>query len=580
MTTPVVHVAWWTGHPKVAARRFWDQAIAEDLLARSRHHLVAHDSILQVPDGEGAVVLVPARFQDGDAALLNRAIEPLPWVVLILTSDEEASFPVEDLRHSNLTLWVQYPRPGQHDRARRLPLGPTTDTPMLRLVDEQPVDRRPLDWFFAGQVTHHRRVTMARALVGRERGLMVASSEFAGGLDQRSYLERLASAKVVVAPSGPVSPDSFRLWEALEAVALPIGDARASHYDPPDGVAYWPWLLDQDPPFPIVEDWDTVGDVIDEALERWPENAVRAAAWWQQHKRRLGLRFDADLTAATGHAPRAEKISDLITVVITTSPIPSHPSTDVIDTTLASIRAQQPLANAEVLVAADGIPPGLEHRTEAWWHYLRRLVWQIARDRHGRCVPLIAGEWGHQALTTARALEQVTTPLVLFMEHDTPIIGEVDWDGLGKAVLSGQANVIRLHHETGVLDEHRYLMVDQDPQEVCGVPLLRAAQWSQRPHLASTEFYRQLLFDYFSPAARTMIEDCLHGVVANAWDELGEDGWDRFRLWLYAPGPDMKRSTHLDGRGGDPKGDMLYAYPGGGTPQWAPRASADRARTA
>lgn len=572
MTAPTVHVAWWTGHPKVAARRFWDQAIAEELLDRSRHHLVTHDSILQIPQDEGGIVLVPARFQDGDATLLNHALEPMPWVILILTSDEEASFPVEDLDHPNLTLWVQYARPGRHDHARRLPLGPTTDTWQLTDVDPQVVDGRDLDWFFAGQITHHRRVDAARAIVGRDNGLLVASSRFAGGLDQTTYLRQLASAKVVLAPSGPVSPDSFRLWEALEAVALPLVDARASHYDV-DG--YWPWLLEQDPPFPIIEDWDTVGDVVDDALAGWPANAVRAAAWWQQHKRRLGLRLDADITAATGHAPRAERISDLITVVMTTSPIPSHPATDIIDATIASVRAQPELEAAEMIVAADGIPPALEHRAGDWWHFLRRFLWATARGDHGRLLPLIAGEWRHQALTAAWALEQVTTPLVLMMEHDTPLVGDVDWDGLGKAILAGQANVIRLHHETTVLDVHRYLMVDQEPQEVCGVQLLRTAQWSQRPHLASTEFYRRLLFDYFGPTSRTMIEDCVHGVLANAWDELGEEGWDRFRVWMYAPGPDMKRSTHLDGRGADPKGEMAFEYPGP-TPQWAPRAMSER----
>lgn len=573
MTGPPVHVVWWTGHPQVAARTFWDQAIVLDLLARSRHNLVEHDNIDAVPAGDGAVVCVPARFQDGDATLLNKALAPLPWVVLILTSDEEASFPYEDLDHPNLTAWVQYPRPSRHDNARRLPLGSTTDTPGL---DQHDGEDRPLDWFFAGQITHHRRVDAARGIVGHENGLLLASSRFAGGFDQATYLQHLASSKVVLAPSGPVSPDSFRLWEALEAVALPIVDARASHYDPDE--PYWPWLLEEDLPFPVIEDWDTVGDVVDDALLGWPANAVRASAWWQQTKRRLAAQIDRDITAATGHAPQAQRIADLITVVITTSPIPSHPSTDVIDETIRSVRAQPELVGVEILVAGDGIPPALEHRADDYWHYLRRLCWAAARGHHGRLVPLLAPEWQHQAVTVAHALQEVRTPLVLLLEHDTPLIGDIDWDGLGKAVLSSQAHVIRLHHDHQVHPEHRYLMVDSDPETVCGAPLLRTVQWSQRPHLASTDIYRELLARYFAPESRTMIEDCLHGVIANAWDELGIDGWEQFRLWMYAPAGDMRRSGHLDGRGSDPKGDMTYAYPGGGTPPWAPRATADRLR--
>lgn len=570
MTGPPVHVVWWTGHVEVKARTFWDQQIVYELLDRSRHHLVQHDDIAQVPAGEGAVVLVPARFQDGDAGPLNVALAPLPWVLLVLTSDEEGAFPFEDVQHPNLVSWVQSARPGRHDSARRLPLGPTTDT----RFDPADGDDRPLDWFFAGQITHQRRVSAARAMVGHDNGLLLASSRFGGGFDQTTYLHHLASSKIVLAPSGPVHPDTFRLWEALEACALPLVDARASHYSPDQ--PYWPWLLGEDPPFPIIEDWDAIADVVTDTVAGWPSNATRAAVWWQQYKRRLARTFDHDITTATGHAPQAQRISDLITVIVTTSPIPSHPATDILDTTIDSVRAQPQLLEAEVLVAADGVHPDLQHRAGDYARFLHRLAWQASTGRHGNLLPLLAPEWRHQALTVAAALEHVDTPLVLVMEHDTPLVGDIDWDGLGKALLSSQAHVIRLHHEAGILPDHEYLMIDEAPETVCGVPLLRTAQWSQRPHLASTDFYRSLLSTYFGPDARTMIEDCVFGVVANAYDQEGVDGWDQFRVWIYAPDGDMKRSTHLDGRAGDPKGEMRFEYPPGGTPRWAPRAMSER----
>jgi hypothetical protein len=97
-----------------------------------------------------------------------------------------------------------------------------------------------------------------------------------------------------------------------------------------------------------------------------------------------------------------------------------------------------------------------------------------------------------------------------------------------------------------------------------GQPLLRTAQWSQRPHLASTEFYRNVLSRYFGTEARTMIEDVMHGVVDHAWRTDREQGWERFRLWLYAPPGDVKRSTHLDGRAGESKFEdrWVFAYDG------------------
>ena len=44
-----------------------------------------------------------------------------------------------------------------------------------------------------------------------------------------------------------------------------------------------------------------------------------------------------------------------------------------------------------------------------------------------------------------------------------------------------------------------------------------------------------------------MIEDRMHGVVENDWLQHRDPG--RFRLSMYAPEGDIKRSTHLDGRG-------------------------------
>jgi hypothetical protein len=34
-------------------------------------------------------------------------------------------------------------------------------------------------------------------------------------------------------------------------------------------------------------------------------------------------------------------------------------------------------------------------------------------------------------------------------------------------------------------------------------------------------------------------------------------GWYNWRLWIYTPEGNIKRSYHLDGRGGDPKFEMV-----------------------
>jgi hypothetical protein len=73
-------------------------------------------------------------------------------------------------------------------------------------------------------------------------------------------------------------------------------------------------------------------------------------------------------------------------------------------------------------------------------------------------------------------------------------------------------------------------------------------QWSQRPHLASTAFYRQMIKNYFNPKSRTMIEDVIHGVVIESCRKDAVMGWYSRRLWIYTPEGNIKRSYHLDGR--------------------------------
>ena len=163
-------------------------------------------------------------------------------------------------------------------------------------------------------------------------------------------------------------------------------------------------------------------------------------------------------------------------------------------------------------------------------------------------------------------LDHVRTTAVLFSEHDTPLVGDCPWAGMVDVIASGEARVIRLSSEASILEPWRHLYLDETPVDVAGVPLLRTVQWSSRPHLADTEWYRQILHADFGDESRTFTEDVLHRVVQSAHKRQGEDGWREWRIWTYAPAGDLKRSEHTDGRDGASKGRLTFAYPGGGPP--------------
>ncbi len=230
---------------------------------------------------------------------------------------------------------------------------------------------------------------------------------------------------------------------------------------------------------------------------------------------------------------------DAITVLIPTSPIRSHPSTDIIDATIASIRHWLP--TARIIVMCDGVRPEMMEFCVRYDQYLAAL-----RAKYGkRIVQWEFSEHRHQVAMTRRILPFVTTALGMFVEHDTGLVTDrpIDWQGIVNALLSGDVECIRFLNESRVDKHHLYLFEEQF--EVCGVPLWKTRQWSQRPHVATVELYKRALA-MFSPEANSMIEDRLMTFVEH-------QPWENWRCAVYIPGDNYHRSCHLDGRGTDSK---------------------------
>lgn len=229
---------------------------------------------------------------------------------------------------------------------------------------------------------------------------------------------------------------------------------------------------------------------------------------------------------------------DNITVLIPVSPIPSHPSTEVLDQTIASIRERLP--DSEIIVMFDGLPAWSSEYKTAYDKFTQDMLCKI--NQMGNAVPLVFEHHSHQSLMLKKAMELVRTPLILWSEQDTPLHDEIPFDKLSEVVLTGYANVIRFHHEASILPDHQHLMLDQEPIDILGQPFLRTRQWSGRPHLASTKYYRDIVAKYFDDQPR-FIEHIMYGLVAE-----GGDNYDEHRLHIYAPSGTLVRHKHIDGR--------------------------------
>ncbi len=243
----------------------------------------------------------------------------------------------------------------------------------------------------------------------------------------------------------------------------------------------------------------------------------------------------------------------MITVVTPVSVIKSHPDTTILDETIDTIRHHLP--DAEIVLTFDGIRAEHENRRQDYEQFICEALWKADRDWKP-VVPFIFDTHRHQSGMLRHVLPHITTPLMLYVEQDTPLVADepINWAAIAAFIMSGQSNVVRLHHEAVIPDDHQHLIHGEDDG------FIRTSQWSQRPHIASVAYYRRILDSHFTQDAVCFIEDRMHGIVDQAFKQDGMAGWHQHRIHIYNPGPNLKRSYHTDGRAGEPKYDTTQVF--------------------
>jgi hypothetical protein len=246
------------------------------------------------------------------------------------------------------------------------------------------------------------------------------------------------------------------------------------------------------------------------------------------------------------------------------SPIKSHPDTAVLECTLDSVRHHLP--DAEIIVTFDGVREEQSDRQADYDEFTRRALWLLDKT-YSPALPLLYGEHRHQSGMMRDALNYIDTDLLLYVESDCPLVTDepIDWDCITSYIQSGESNLVRLHHESHLLDAHKHMCHGEEWWSAKNGGTIRlfemTSQWSQRPHIASVAYYRRLMESYFTPDSKAFLEDRLHGVLDEAYKIDGMAGWMQHRVHLYKhDGGNIKRSYTTDGRAGEPKWDDSQVF--------------------
>lgn len=526
-------------HPETPKRGYWDYALLEDLLEGFEKV-----EVNALPKEEAAVVVLPGRSHGDDIDAFNAEISKIQHAVIFIMGDEESVFPVEKIVHPSAEIWVQNPRPGRHDSYHKLGCG---YTPHVRDFFPSVPEKR-LKFFFAGQITHSRRQEMAEALRSHTDGSILIETEgFTQGIQPPAYCVGLSESKTAPCPSGPQTPDTFRLYEALELGSVPIADEQTPKEE---WRGFWNWLFDETVPFPTYTRPSQMIATMNMAASVFPIDNNHVQAWWYRWK----MRTKEKIRLQVGFDGNDLDPQDLITVIVPVSPIASHPDTSILEETIHNIRYHLP--TSKIIITFDGVRLEQKHLQEQYEEHIRRILWLCRTWQNVE--PMIFYEHSHQVAMARVALNRVITPLVLYVEQDTPLVIDepIDWHRVTSALLLEEANVIRFHFEGHIPTEHRHLMIGEPEED-----LQKTVQWSQRPHLARTDFYREMLKTHFSADANCFIEDRIHGKVQDDFNVDGLKGWQKWKLFIYHPNnTNIKRSYHTDGRHGEAKYDERQVW--------------------
>ena len=226
-----------------------------------------------------------------------------------------------------------------------------------------------------------------------------------------------------------------------------------------------------------------------------------------------------------------------VTAIVPISIIPGHPETSILDETINSIRHHLP--DSEIILQIDGLRKERLDRKSDYDEFKNRVLWKCMHE-WDNVLPIIFDKHSHQTTMMMKTIGEVKTSLILYVESDTPLVVDRDigWGECLDMFEYGNANTVRFHFEDFIPEPHEHLMLEKQGN------FIKTIQWSQRPHLSLTKYYREVVLPHANE--KTFIEDRFHGKVQ-------DDGWGRHKLWIYHPEGGIKRSYHLDGRAGTRK---------------------------
>ena len=266
----------------------------------------------------------------------------------------------------------------------------------------------------------------------------------------------------------------------------------------------------------------------------------------------------------------AMPVSHDLTIVITTSPIPSMPSTALLEALLKSFEHVNDLHGCRAIIVCDGIGVVLStdddkpnwkcskvnpKHVAAYEEYTSNVE-SLASCLHRPCEVVVLHNRHGCGLAVEAALDLVQTPFVMVVQHDQLFLRNFDAGGVLAAMRAHPATLRyvgiqsrttlrykeRVAHRFGIaLDEFRV-----DPH--LSSPLLPLLMYYDKPHIVWTEHLRERVYGNGALKTGDFVEDVLGRAQMEDIKANGIQAHGQYGTWVLCDDEDSPATYHLSGR--------------------------------
>jgi hypothetical protein len=264
----------------------WDYGLLKEIFKKNKVEQIRTTTIAET---DRAFVVIPGPQSIGHEKTISDELSKISRVVLFVTGDEGAGFDIGQIQHNNIDIWIQYPHK-KHEKYNKLALG----VPQHLNKNLPEYQDKVYDCFFAGQITHLRRQELAKVMPNIPNSFYEPTKGFAQGLEPKNYYDKMFTSKIVPCPSGAEVIDSFRFYEAIEMLCLPIGDEVDSKDNKTN---FYNFLFGVNFPITTVDNWNRIKKIIPGLINEYPYNMHQVVCWWIKYKRDLSIKIMRQVNA-------------------------------------------------------------------------------------------------------------------------------------------------------------------------------------------------------------------------------------------------------------------------------------------